>query len=115
MTDNNPNGGYSVKPDDVRRIAKDLKDAADDFHKHTKDMRTVMFAGDSRSSVPAMLFGEQKPNGPWLGQRYNDLIDGLANFGYALGTTMSDGAEQLSKAGDIYAQTDEEAGKSIPN
>ncbi|TNC29097.1 hypothetical protein [Amycolatopsis alkalitolerans] len=113
---NEPGPGYQVNPDAVHRIANDLTDAAAQMHRITNEMHTAMFPSTTRLDSPTTVFGNQTPGGPYLGQRLNDLVWALANYGYSLGTTMSDAAGQLHKAGDIYARTDNEvAQKGIPH
>jgi hypothetical protein len=103
--------GFYANPDGIKDTAKRLDEASKDMHRYSVEMRKAMFGTQTEpgtTSGPVTVFGAMTPWAVNLGQKFNDLIDEVAGYGYVLGDTMSEAAEQLRKTGDIYAKTDSE-------
>jgi hypothetical protein len=102
--------GFYADPEGIKGIAKRLSDAAEAMRVNADEMVTgEMFGTETepgKTSGPVSVFGTYTPGGAQLGQKFNDLIGELASYGRALGDSMSTAADQVSKTGDIYVQTD---------
>ncbi|GAA4661198.1 hypothetical protein [Amycolatopsis dongchuanensis] len=106
----NSGPGFYADPEGIKGIAKRLSDAAEAMRANADEMVLDCMFGTANeagtTSGPCSVFGARTPGGARLGQKFDDLIGELASYGRALAGSMSTAADQLSRTGDIYVQTD---------
>jgi uncharacterized protein YukE len=98
--------GYSVNTEALHTIANRLTDEAKEVHECAKLMRKATL--ESVTGTNAMAGFGTAPSPTALAKKAHDLIYELASACSQLGDTMGDAANQLHKAGNIYAITDKD-------